>query len=440
MRSSTKLALLGSLYLSQGLPFGFFTQALPVLLRERGLSLSAIGLTSLLALPWALKFLWAPLVDGTGPGRMGRRRRWIIPLQLTAAAAMVALAWIDVADALSVLLVGVFAANMLAATQDVATDGLAVELLDYQERGLGNGIQVAGYRVGMILGGGALLMLFDVLGWGWTFGLMAIMLVLATGPVWAWDELSFTRPLSEGADSTSPPPSASPRAARQTSRHAPAAVKPSAPEPGRGLRLLLSWAQRPGMAGWLGVLLLYKTGEALATGMLRPFLVDLGLTLSDIGWLLGAVGFTAGLAGALIGGWAVGRLGRERALLAFAWLQTMAVGSYLLPALGFTSQGVLVVVCGVEHLTSGMATAALFTMMMDTCRPDSAGTDYTLQASIVVIATGVATTLSGFSADALGYVWHFIASSVISGAGLIAMALWLRRYSQRLASPSRLSS
>ena len=82
--NARKLGLLASLYVCQGLPFGFFTQALPVLLRKQGVSLEAIGLSSLLALPWALKFVWAPLVDryfwpgvGRRPGlrpRLARRR------------------------------------------------------------------------------------------------------------------------------------------------------------------------------------------------------------------------------------------------------------------------------------------------------------------------------------------------------------------------------
>jgi len=81
MSRSYKLLLLSSLYLAQGLPFGFFTQALPVLMREAGMSLKMISATSLLFLPWALKFLWAPLID-----HVGTRRQWIVPLQLTAAA------------------------------------------------------------------------------------------------------------------------------------------------------------------------------------------------------------------------------------------------------------------------------------------------------------------------------------------------------------------
>ena len=152
--AAAPLLLLTSLYIAQGLPYGFFTQALPVLMRENGASLKAISATSLLFLPWALKFLWAPMVD-----QIGTRRGWILPIQFIAAIGAALLALIDPARGFMAVFVAVFAFNALAAIQDVATDGLAVRLLDARARGLGNGIQVGAYRIGMVLGGGLLLSL-----------------------------------------------------------------------------------------------------------------------------------------------------------------------------------------------------------------------------------------------------------------------------------------
>lgn len=142
MSAARKILLLGSLYLAQGLPYGFFTQALPVLLREMEVPLEDIGLASLLALPWALKFAWAPVVD-----RTFSPRRWILGLQAaaTALAAVLALAQ-PAPGSVTVLLVAVLLTNLVAATQDIATDGLAVATLTAGERGLGNGVQVAGYQ------------------------------------------------------------------------------------------------------------------------------------------------------------------------------------------------------------------------------------------------------------------------------------------------------
>lgn len=383
MTSATrnKLLLLSTLYISQGLPYGFFTQALPVLLREQGLSLPAIGATSLLALPWALKFAWAPFIDRAPRKRFGRRRVVIIPLQLLAVALTATLAFVDPAAALTALLVGVFLANLIAATQDIATDGLAVETLAPAERGLGNGVQVAGYRVGMIIGGGALLIVFEYAGFIAAFLAMSGLLLVATIPIF---------------------------------RHREAA--PPAGEVIERVRFgaLLDFVRRPGMRAWLLVLVLYKGADALAGGMLRPFLVDTGLSIGDVGWLLGGLGFTAGLVGALLGGVLVGRLGRIPALIVFGVLQAVSVALYAVPALEIGGEYTLWFVVGLEHVTSGMATVTLFTMMMDRCETRTAGTDYTLQASVVVFATGIAAGVSGLFAEAVGYVAHFAGAGALS--------------------------
>ncbi len=107
MSTPRKLGLLATLYLAQGLPFGFFTVALPVLMREQGLSLPDIGLTNLLSLPWALKFLWAPLVDRFAGGRLGRRRSWILPLQGASVLAVVGLSLVDPRTGLWVMMAAV---------------------------------------------------------------------------------------------------------------------------------------------------------------------------------------------------------------------------------------------------------------------------------------------------------------------------------------------
>lgn len=406
-KTASKLALLSSLYFAQGLPFGFFTQTLPVLLRERGVSLEKIGLGAWLAVPWALKFLWAPLLDRPAPRALqalfpGRRRAFLLPLQLLTVAVLAALALLALAPAglppLPPLLIGVFLINLLAATQDIATDGLAVDTLDETERGLGNGVQVAAYRVGMIVGGGLLLMQLSRLGFVGAFLVMAGLLLLSTWPVWALREASH--------------------AAAAGARH-------EAPRGEDYLRVLLSFARRPGARRWLALLLLFKFGEALASAMARPFLVDRGLTRDDIAWLLGIVGFVMGFAGSLLGGALVNRLGRRRALLTFGLLQALVVGGYALLALPL-ARGLLlptpdlawldprlrvsyavVGLCGLEFLGSGLATAALFTAMMDVCRPATAATDYTLQASVVVVATLLASSLSGFIASRIDYLGLF---------------------------------
>jgi MFS family permease len=392
-----RLSLLAALYLCQGLPFGFFTQALPVLLREQRLSLGAIGLTSLLAVPWALKFVWAPLID-----RYGSRRAWLLSLQSLSAVTLLVAGLLDPTSALPAILVIILLTNLLSSTQDIATDALAVDLLPFEERGLGNGIQVAGYRAGMIVGGGALLIAFDTLGWQMTFWLMAAILGVATLPVL----------LSPAA-----------RAPRTPITHQKNTKEDKSSW--RGFFVI------PNQHAWLGALVLYKLGDALGQGMLRPFMHDLHMSLADVGKILGVAGFSAGLIGAMLGGWGVERLGRARALTTFGLLQSLAVGLYALPAwLGAAhphAHTAMWSAAMLEHLTGGMATAALFTWIMDRCRPDHAGADYTLQACVVVIATGAAQATSGFIAQRIGWPAHFLLSGILSLVGLVLVAAILPR-------------
>jgi predicted MFS family arabinose efflux permease len=387
VRCSTpaKLGLLGSLYFSQGLPFGFFTQALPVLLRHAGVSLGEIGLSSLLALPWALKFVWAPAVDRHAIAGVGRRKSWIVPLQVGAVVILAVLAS-SARQSIGLLMAATLLLNLVAATQDIATDGLAVDILAPAERGFGNGLQVAGYRVGMIVGGGVLLVFHDRLGSARTFLAMATLTALATLPIIAARE---------------PAPTC---AARE--------------------RRTIHFLRRPGAGRLLALIMTYKAGDAFATAMLRPFLADAGLGLADIGWLLGTVGFSAGLVGALAGGALVNRLGRRPALVVFGLLQAATVAGYAYLALGPASRAALYLLCGAEHFAGGMATAALFTCMMDWCAPAASATDYSVQASAVVIATGAASAVAGFSAQALGYVGHFSLAAGLAVAALAAV-WWL---------------
>ncbi|NVB77500.1 MAG: MFS transporter [Kofleriaceae bacterium] len=387
-----RLTLLGNLYFAQGLPFGFFVQALPALLRDAGYSLGEIGLASLLAIPWALKFLWAPFVDRRYWPRLGRRRTWILGMQLAATLVLGMIAIAPGSDALPVLMTAMFLLNLIAATQDVATDGLAVAILPPAERGFANGLQVGAYRIGMIMGGGVLLGVYADHGLHTTFAVMTVLTILSSVPVLVAREPDV--PIEK---------SGSPH-----------------------VHFLL----RPGAWRLIALVVVYKAGEAFAQGMLRPFLKDRGLDLHDIAWMLGAVGFTAGTAGALAGGALVGRIGRRRSLVAFGIGQVITVAGYAYLAFGTPSYAEIATWLGVEHFASGMATAALFTSMMDWSRPESGGTDYTVQASAVVIASGVASALSGFSAQALGYGPHFVVATVLCA---VAIAVVARLYPEEVS-------
>jgi len=213
---ATRVALLGALYLVQGLPFGFQAIALPVMLRRQGIGLEEIGFAGALAAPWMLKLVWAPAVDAYHVGAIGRRRSWILPLQLGLALSCGAAAFVDPEAQLGMLLGLVLAMNLFAATLDVAVDGLAVDLLDPSELGPGNIAQVVGFKLGMLTTGGLMLAYLATLGWPRFFFVMAglVVAVLVVTLVWREPEAPAAQ---RSGPSVSPAPAGSSRSSPPTS-------------------------------------------------------------------------------------------------------------------------------------------------------------------------------------------------------------------------------
>ena len=172
-------------------------------------------------------------------------------------------------DQLPFVLTMVALINLCSASQDVATDGFAVLLLDEDERGWGNGIQVAGYRVGMIIGGGLILVLYGYLGWSGSLLSIAALLAAASIPLWLRAEV------------------------------------PPSPAPATSASKLIHFLPT-GATSWLLLVATFKVGDYLVGGMLKPWLVDAGLEKADIGWIFGFGGFISGLlgrGGGVVGGW-----------------------------------------------------------------------------------------------------------------------------------------
>ena len=397
-----KISLLVALYLAQGLPYGFFTQALPVLLREAGYSLKVISALSLLYLPWALKFLWAPWLD-----HRGTARRWLLTFQGASIVAALFLTQLELDHGLIVVLVAAFIFNIIAASQDVVTDGLAVRMLDARERGYANGIQVGAYRLGMIFGAGVLLIIFARTNWAIMFACMAALLALTMIPV-----LSL-------------PPMPRPGVAKTSAK-----------------ALLVAWVRRmlmPGMLGFAGLIFCYRFGDAMVSNVLGPFLSDVGLDKETIGWMKGTVGNATSLLGAALGGWYVFRVSRRRALLVTGFAQALTFVLYVIASFGIGGTPLLWVATVTESIIGTTATVALFTLMMDASDPEHAGTDYTLFASFFVLVNSAGTFASATIVDAFGYPSAFIAGTALAVAGVLALvtALDQRPTSSRIAEAWR---
>ncbi len=407
--------LLTSLYAAQGLPFGFFTLAVPVILREAGWSLTAINLLQLLGLPWVLKFLWAPWLDQL-LWRTDVRRRWLLVLQgmsstLAALAALVCLCWPWVGASasswlpLAGLFVLVLAFNVLASTQDIVTDGLAVRALSARQRGWANGIQVGAYRLGMILGGGGLLWLFAKSGWPQMLGVMALLLAALAVPVWQWRGMSLGQ--------------------------APATEGPALPPRSEARARWWGWWQRanaPGMRTALWLIVCYRFGDQMVSSLLTPFLRDQVADTATVALMKGTVGSVASLIGALLGGWWVQQVPRRTALLWAGCSQVLAFALYLVLALGHGGMPLLWAATVLEGLLGTVATVALFAWMMDAADPEHAGTDYTLMASAVVLVGSLAGLLGGLLGDAWGYAAPFAVGALLCAWGTWAMVIWQDRH------------
>jgi hypothetical protein len=172
---AARYRLLAALYGSQFLALGFFYYVLVAVLRRHGAALHLIGLLQVLAVFQVLRFLWAPLVDRYGCARLGHYRGWLLLLHLLMVVAVLASGPLDIVADLPLVLTAVGAVAFLSATQDVAADATAVRLLAPAERGVGNGIQMAGSYGGFVIGGNAFLILYDRFGWTVTVVVLAVL-------------------------------------------------------------------------------------------------------------------------------------------------------------------------------------------------------------------------------------------------------------------------
>ena len=388
-----RTVLLSLLYVCEGLPYGFQATALPVYLRSEGLSLTAIGLLGGLALPWLIKPLWAPWVDAHGS-----RRAWILPclglLTLTAAAA----AWVPPDRGLRLLLALVFLMNLFAATLDIAVDGWAIDILPKGSLGTGNIAQVVGYKVGMLGGGGLLVWASRDIGW---FGLFSGMAAFLGASL----VVSFVL-LTPPSQST------------QRSHRLGAVLK------------YLSSAVRNRSA--LGVIILagtYKAGETLTDVMWKPYLIDVGYTPAELGWLLGTVALGFSLAGSFAGGLWVTRVGIRSALLHTAGLRILPLG--ILAAFAFAhaegahvSRSNLEFITWAEYFFGGAITTAMFAFMMNHVDRKVGASHFSLLAGIEVLGKVPTGLASGALAETWGYPPVFMLAVLLSLAFLVAVP-WL---------------
>ncbi len=396
--TTRKLALLSALYFAEGLPFGFQAKALPLYLRAHDISLTAIGLVGALSAPWLAKALWAPLVDRYYWPGFGRRKSWIIPMQLLLAATCAAASLVSPDNALGLLLFLVFLMNLFAATQDIAVDGLAVDLLGEDELGPGNAVQVVGYKLGMLMSGGLLVWASSWIGWSGLFLVMAGLVAATALACAAHREAPATGLASGGGE----------------------------PTWNQVLSALWSSLRLPGGMWILVVVGTYKVGETLNDAMFGLFLVDGPFTGAQVGLWLGSYGLIASLLGSVAGG----LLARHRSFLSAvaiaAAVRVIPLAAQCGLAAGEPSAGVVIAVVCAEGFFGGALTTAMFAFMMSRVDRRIGATHYTLLASVEVLGKMPTRLLSGAIAERIGYLATFGVGAALS-AGFLLLLLPLRR-------------
>jgi len=375
------LSAIGVLYVSQGIPMGLGFSALPAILRQAGYATESIGLLGLILIPWAIKFLWAPIVDRWSGGRFGARRSWIIPAQLTMALLYIAIALVPAeATSLWVLLLALMAANFVSATQDIATDGLAVETLRTSEYGTANGLQIGCFTLGMLIGGSLSLIAYAYSGWFLTFALLSAATFLSLIPVLLIDESRHNLRIG-------------------------ATQQPS-------LFVLL---RRPGAWLMLSVAATFYFASTMQSSMTGPFMVDAGLSLTEIGAITGTGTAVVAMVGALVGSTLVRWFGAFKIAVGGALASACTMAFWIWPAhLSAISFHEAIAITIVHGLASGIAYVAFFSLFMSWASLDQAGTDFTALQCTESCTNIIAAVLGGYLVSALKFVGLFAVAPLVA--------------------------
>ena len=455
-----KLFWVALLYFSEGLPLGVFFDIFPVYFRQQGVNLADIGLLSLLGLAWTVKFLWAPAID------WARHHRWWVSAAnagmacvmgyFSTGSANVFGPWVWVA-------IGLF--TVFSATNDIATDGYTIELLDRREYGMANGFRIGFYRVGMIFAG-VVLILSGWLGWSAAY--------LVGGAVFMGNAVMALFAPPEGARLSTPGtlatefgllrdqplwiaalalvllgllwPALAPVAKVAgwgvvaewnktwwfkgaipvglmflgaalmvtAARHPRAQLMREGPVFGAWVELL----SRPGMIAILVFILLFKLGDASMGFMVKPFWVDAGFSNQQIGLVSVQLGLVLSIAGGLLGGWFVDTRGIFKGLWVLGIWQALsnlvyAFAAYAVPRAAQGSdiaamhQLIVYSASAVESFTGGLGTGAFLAFLMAITSRAKATTEYAILSSIFAFSRAVAGWAGGIGAQEMGYSAYF---------------------------------
>jgi PAT family beta-lactamase induction signal transducer AmpG len=405
---------------ASGLPLALSGSTLLFWMAEIGVNLKTIGLFALVATPYTVKFLWAPLTDALDvpvlARLLGRRRGWLMLTQLALIAAIIFLGNIDPISAPGLMALGALIVAAASATQDIVIDAFRVESLDESEQAAGMASYVAGYRVAMLVSSAGLFFIvsgFQAHGFdknaAWSAGYMTMA---ALGLIGIVTTLLAAEPAKSAA--------ANAAHGRETPLHRLATTVSGA---------FTDFFLREGLLVAVMVMvfvILCKLTDALAGVMTGPFAVDLGFTRNEYAAIIKGIGFVATIAGGFAGGflakayplpvslWISGVL-QAAANLAFSWQAT--VGHDL---------AWLTFAITVENFTSSVGTVIFVAYISSLCRnPLHTATQYALLTALAAVGRTYLSAGAGDLAAATGWQWFFVICALAGIPGLLVLA-WLQ--------------
>ncbi len=377
---------------ASGLPLGLVWYAIPDWMRDIGVDIRLVGLITLAQAPWTFKVMWAPLMDRYVPPFWGRRRGWMAVTQVALFACGLILAGVgERPEAIWVVGAIALATALASASQDIAIDAYAVEVLHKEEQGAAAGARTALYRVALLVSGGLSITLAAQIGWPAVNALMAFVYIPMLLITWKSPEPEVEAP--------------SPRSLND------AVWQP-----------FLSFLTRPRALEILAFVVLYKLADQLAQSLTRPFLIDMGYDATQRGVALATIGATGTMAGAFIGGWVTTLAGLGHSLWIFGFLQLFSnIGYYLLSLLGAPNVPAMYAATGFELLTSGMGTGAFAVLLLRLTERRFSATQYALFSSLFALPRVVAGPITGFAVAAIGWSTFFLTTLVIGVPGLLML-------------------
>ncbi len=407
---------------SSGLPLALTGTTLALWLREEGISLTSIGLFASVATPYALKFLWAPLIDKLPlpvlTRSLGRRRGWMILTQLCLMASIIGLGLTNPQENAFFTALMALAVAFSSASQDIVIDAYRVEICDEKSMAAGAAAIVFGYRIGMLVSGAGALYLATSVSWSLTYLVMAGLILIGMATI-----LMSREPDTSQATKTSTTSAPQDRLASYAAWLKDAVVNP-----------LLEFMTRP---GWIPVLLFvmfYKFGDSLAGVMSTPFFYDLGFTKIEIANVSKVYGTIATFGGLALGGWLMAATGLYKTLWICGFLQLFSNLMFAVQALAGNDITVLSLTVGIENLAGGMGTAAFVAYLSSLCNISYTATQYALLSSFMATARIWFSSPGGWLAENIGYMNFFLGTTLAAVPGLLLL-WWLTRQGSR-ARPS----